>query len=173
MGKNESTWSGLKANPCLLVPAQLECGLALSWCQCDLLMNVVVHTLSVDDMFLSIPLIHTYSRPLSFPTTLEDLRTLAEQLHSLKQEHFYGVLGLFSLAYLYKQTFAIPGSLFLVSCHGYSCHGYTWTQTLNLSLPHKPHPSLKEKERSTVVVPTAECYIDQCWDLCSSGMVTK
>ena len=61
-----------------------------------------------------------YSRPLSFPTTLEDLRTLAEQLHSLKQEHFYGVLGLFSLAYLYKQTFAIPGSLFLVSCHGYT-----------------------------------------------------
>ena len=61
--------------------------------------------------------VHAYSRPLSFPTTLEDLRTLAEQLHSLKQEHFYRVLGLFSLAYLYKQTFAIPGSLFLVSAH--------------------------------------------------------
>ena len=85
-----------------------------------------------------------YSRPLSFPTTLEDLRTLAEQLHSLKQEHFYRVLGLFSLAYLYKQTFAIPGSLFLVSTN--HCAQHTHTLHLHSTL-HAQH-TLQQKRVS-------------------------
>lgn len=51
---------------------------------------------------------------LSFPKSLEELRTLSETLQLLKDEHFYGVLALFTAAYLYKQTFAIPGSFFLV-----------------------------------------------------------
>lgn len=51
---------------------------------------------------------------LSFPKSLEELRTLSARLHALKDDHFYSVLGLFSAAYLYKQTFAIPGSVFMV-----------------------------------------------------------
>ena len=71
----------------------------------------------------SIPIIYTpthlhtppqTSPALSFPTNVEELRVLTGQLHSLKEQHFYRVVGLFSLAYLYKQTFAIPGSFFMV-----------------------------------------------------------
>lgn len=49
-----------------------------------------------------------------FPASLEELKSLAEKLHRFKEEHFYIVLGFFSAAYLYKQSFAIPGSFFLV-----------------------------------------------------------
>ena len=52
--------------------------------------------------------------PLSFPSDLEQLRALASRLQQLKEERYGHVLGLFAAAYLYKQTFAIPGSVFLV-----------------------------------------------------------
>lgn len=55
------------------------------------------------------------SRPsLSFPTNIDQLRSLASQLHRLKDDHYGHVMALFAAAYLYKQTFAIPGSVFLV-----------------------------------------------------------
>ena len=54
------------------------------------------------------------STSLSFPKSVDELRELSSTLKLLKDEHFYGVLFLFSAAYLYKQTFAIPGSVFLV-----------------------------------------------------------
>ena len=54
------------------------------------------------------------SHTLSFPSSLPALRSLAGQLQLLKERHFYHVLILFAAAYLYKQTFAIPGSAFLV-----------------------------------------------------------
>lgn len=56
----------------------------------------------------------TGSDVLSFPKSLDELRSLFDTLQVLKEEHFYGVLGVFSASYLYKQTFAIPGSVFLV-----------------------------------------------------------
>lgn len=51
---------------------------------------------------------------LSFPKSLDELRELSATLQLLKNEHFYGVLMVFGAAYLYKQSFAIPGSVFLV-----------------------------------------------------------
>lgn len=74
---------------------------------------------------LSIPAQHGVCEPLllyalcrtgalSFPKSLDELRSLLITLKVLKEEHLYGVVGLFSAAYLYKQTFAIPGSVFLV-----------------------------------------------------------
>uniref|UniRef100_A0A3P9JXI4 Transmembrane protein 41aa n=1 Tax=Oryzias latipes TaxID=8090 RepID=A0A3P9JXI4_ORYLA len=58
-----------------------------------------------------------YSSPepsrLKFPSDLEDLRELAELLQFYKTEHTGYVLLLFCSAYLYKQSFAIPGSSFL------------------------------------------------------------
>lgn len=57
----------------------------------------------------------TPSTGLSFPKSLDELRGLSRKLQLLKEEHFYGMLGLFAAAYLYKQTFAIPGSVFLVN----------------------------------------------------------
>ncbi|KAG7227487.1 hypothetical protein INR49_005301 [Caranx melampygus] len=50
---------------------------------------------------------------LKFPSDLEELRELAELLQFYKTEHTAYVLLLFCSAYLYKQSFAIPGSSFL------------------------------------------------------------
>jgi len=50
---------------------------------------------------------------LQFPTNLEDLKEIAHILKELKDDQQASVLLLFSSAYLYKQTFAIPGSVFL------------------------------------------------------------
>lgn len=53
-------------------------------------------------------------RRLKFPSDLDELRELAEMLKFYKREHHGYVLLLFCSAYLYKQSFAIPGSSFLV-----------------------------------------------------------
>ncbi|XP_076016594.1 transmembrane protein 41A-B-like [Genypterus blacodes] len=50
---------------------------------------------------------------LKFPSDLDELRELAELLKFYKREHYSYVLLLFCSAYLYKQSFAIPGSSFL------------------------------------------------------------
>ncbi|KAK2824589.1 hypothetical protein Q5P01_021764 [Channa striata] len=50
---------------------------------------------------------------LKFPSDLDELRDLAETLKFYKREHYGYVLLLFCSAYLYKQSFAIPGSSFL------------------------------------------------------------
>lgn len=51
---------------------------------------------------------------LKFPSDLVELRELAEMLKFYKRQHYTYVLLLFCSAYLYKQSFAIPGSSFLV-----------------------------------------------------------
>ncbi|XP_064165828.1 transmembrane protein 41A-B-like isoform X2 [Anguilla rostrata] len=51
---------------------------------------------------------------LRFPSDLEELRELAELMQFYKTEHTAYVLLLFCSAYIYKQSFAIPGSSFLV-----------------------------------------------------------
>ncbi|XP_053295987.1 transmembrane protein 41A-A [Pleuronectes platessa] len=50
---------------------------------------------------------------LKFPADLDELRELAELLQFYKTKHTGYVLLLFCSAYLYKQSFAIPGSSFL------------------------------------------------------------
>ncbi|XP_028279969.1 transmembrane protein 41A-B-like [Parambassis ranga] len=50
---------------------------------------------------------------LKFPSDLDELRQLAEMLKFYKREHHGYVLLLYCSAYLYKQSFAIPGSSFL------------------------------------------------------------
>jgi uncharacterized membrane protein YdjX (TVP38/TMEM64 family) len=50
---------------------------------------------------------------LKFPGSLEDIRILATVLNTYSTSHPQYVLVLFSLAYLFKQTFAVPGSVFL------------------------------------------------------------
>ncbi|KAK5967689.1 hypothetical protein GCK32_000565 [Trichostrongylus colubriformis] len=51
--------------------------------------------------------------PLAFPKDLDALRELADLLEQYKNAHLAYVVLLFGYAYLYKQTFAIPGSFFL------------------------------------------------------------
>ncbi|XP_023183762.1 transmembrane protein 41A-A-like [Xiphophorus maculatus] len=50
---------------------------------------------------------------LTFPSDLESLQELANTLKFYKTENYSYVLLLFCSAYLYKQSFAIPGSSFL------------------------------------------------------------
>ncbi|KAK5615676.1 Transmembrane protein 41A-B [Crenichthys baileyi] len=50
---------------------------------------------------------------LKFPSDLDSLRELAKMLKFYKTENYNYVLLLFCSAYLYKQSFAIPGSSFL------------------------------------------------------------
>jgi len=50
---------------------------------------------------------------LFFPSNLEEIRQLAEVLVKYQQEHPLHVLLLFCAAYLFKQTFAVPGSVFM------------------------------------------------------------
>ncbi|KAM6258112.1 transmembrane protein 41A isoform 1-T1 [Porphyrio hochstetteri] len=52
-------------------------------------------------------------RPLRFPSDLEELRELAEALRDYERQHRGAALALFCAAYLYKQSFAIPGSSLL------------------------------------------------------------
>ncbi|XP_017567638.1 transmembrane protein 41A-B [Pygocentrus nattereri] len=52
-------------------------------------------------------------RRLHFPSDLDELRELAELLKFYKRQHTAYVLLLYCSAYLYKQSFAIPGSSFL------------------------------------------------------------
>ncbi|XP_059408394.1 transmembrane protein 41A-B [Carassius carassius] len=62
---------------------------------------------------------HTADEPeeeklrLKFPSDLDELRELAELLYFYKTEHTGYVFILFCSAYLYKQSFAMPGSFFL------------------------------------------------------------
>ncbi|XDA71200.1 hypothetical protein R6Z07F_001553 [Ovis aries] len=52
-------------------------------------------------------------RSLWFPSDLAELRELSEVLREYRKEHQVYVFLLFCSAYLYKQSFAIPGSSFL------------------------------------------------------------
>lgn len=49
---------------------------------------------------------------LKFPSNLQELTSLAVLLNSYKHQHMGMVLILFCSGYLYKQAFAIPGSVF-------------------------------------------------------------
>ena len=55
-----------------------------------------------------------------FPQNLDELKSLAILLRKYQEQKPLYVFVLFCSAYLYKQTFAIPGSVFMVSmCRGY------------------------------------------------------
>ena len=51
---------------------------------------------------------------LHFPSDLEELKSLASLLKQYRKDNSGYVVFLFCSAYLYKQTFAIPGSVFMV-----------------------------------------------------------
>ncbi|XP_063863961.1 transmembrane protein 41A-like isoform X9 [Scylla paramamosain] len=66
-------------------------------------------------LFINRPTIKGGTSPdIHFPTSLKDLRDLVKTSPTYQQDHWYYVLLLFSSAYIYKQTFAIPGSALLV-----------------------------------------------------------
>ena len=52
---------------------------------------------------------------LHFPSTLDELKLITSALLEFQQFHPVYVFILFCTAYIYKQTFAIPGSVFMVT----------------------------------------------------------
>ena len=59
---------------------------------------------------------------LRFPSSINELRTMSAMLKLYTRTHPTCVLVLFCSAYIYKQTFAIPGSVFLVSQQDLLCN---------------------------------------------------
>jgi uncharacterized membrane protein YdjX (TVP38/TMEM64 family) len=50
---------------------------------------------------------------LKFPTSVADIKTLVDELQSVKNDQMELVFLLFCMGYLFKQTFSIPGSFLL------------------------------------------------------------
>ena len=74
-----------------------------------------LNLLSAVEKTIFFPCLCCCSYELHFPSDLEDLKSLASLLKQYRRENFGYVVLLFCSAYLYKQTFAIPGSVFMVS----------------------------------------------------------
>jgi hypothetical protein len=51
------------------------------------------------------------------PSEFTNFTVLADRFKVYRQDHLAYITTLFVCTYLYKQTFAIPGSFFLVSLH--------------------------------------------------------
>jgi len=60
-----------------------------------------------------LPPTKTSENSLTFPKNFKQLHSLAVLLQTYTQDHWWSVFLLFSSAYIYKQAFAIPGSVFL------------------------------------------------------------
>ena len=74
-------------------------------------------TIYVVVILCSVMIFWFFSYELHFPSDLEDLKSLASLLKQYRQDNFGYVILLFCSAYLYKQTFAIPGSVFMVGVY--------------------------------------------------------
>jgi len=60
-----------------------------------------------------LPASKTSAESLTFPKNFQQLHALAVLLQTYTEDHWWSVFLLFSSAYIYKQAFAIPGSVFL------------------------------------------------------------
>ena len=58
-------------------------------------------------------------KDLKFPRTLEDAKLLGQVLSHYKEQYFAQVFGGFLCTYVFLQTFAIPGSIFLSIISGF------------------------------------------------------
>lgn len=62
---------------------------------------------------IHVPKSEDVTKEINFPSNLEELKTLSTLLKKYSRGHPLYVVVLFVSAYIYKQTFAIPGSVFL------------------------------------------------------------
>lgn len=70
---------------------------------------MVAHANLISEAYLST------NETLNFPTNIEELKSISSLLKASYSKNARFILLLYSSAYLYKQSFAIPGSVFLVS----------------------------------------------------------
>ncbi|KAK9695074.1 SNARE associated Golgi protein [Popillia japonica] len=62
---------------------------------------------------------------IKIPWNIEDAKSLSLVLNQYKKDHYYSVLSGVFLSYVFLQTFAIPGSLFLSILSGFLFNFYT------------------------------------------------
>ncbi|CAD6184317.1 unnamed protein product [Caenorhabditis auriculariae] len=89
----------------------------------ELVCLVIIFILSSSALYLIWvlgPLPEGGKRP-SFPRDLAGLQQLARNLNSYKNDHYTYTMVLFCSAYIFKQTFAIPGSFFMNLLAGALC----------------------------------------------------
>lgn len=71
-------------------------------------------------VYLSFPEMRPEERPfVKLPTSLEDAKNLGRVLSHYKDAHFAQVLLAFFCTYIFLQSFAIPGSIFLSFLSGF------------------------------------------------------
>lgn len=71
-------------------------------------------------VYLSFPHMRPEERPyVKLPTSLEDAKNLGRVLSNYTDDHFLTVLLAFFLTYIFLQSFAIPGSIFLSFLSGF------------------------------------------------------
>ncbi|OQR76043.1 transmembrane protein 41B-like [Tropilaelaps mercedesae] len=71
-------------------------------------------------VYLSFPEMRPEERPyVKLPTSLEDAKNLGRVLSNYTDKHFFTVLLAFFCTYIFLQSFAIPGSLFLSFLSGF------------------------------------------------------
>ncbi|XP_055327514.1 transmembrane protein 41B-like [Paramacrobiotus metropolitanus] len=71
-------------------------------------------------VYLSFPSLEPHERAVfRLPKTIDDAKALGEVLYRYKAKYFYQVFGGFFLTYIFLQSFAIPGSIFLSILSGF------------------------------------------------------
>ncbi|KRX71789.1 Transmembrane protein 41 -like protein [Trichinella nativa] len=65
------------------------------------------------------PLEQEEKAAIKLPTNLDDAKILGRVLSKYKENHYYAILGFIVVTYIFLQSFAIPGSVFLSILCGY------------------------------------------------------
>lgn len=85
-----------------------------------ILLIFVTSTLAMLGVYYSFPQVDPSEASLiKFPRDIEDAKKLGEVLSRYKEKYYIEVLGGFFCTYLFLQTFAIPGSIFLSIVSGF------------------------------------------------------
>ena len=71
-------------------------------------------------IYLSFPKLEEHEKQhIKLPSSIDDAKHLGRILKKYNQDHFYSVLAAFFNTYVFLQTFAIPGSIFLSILSGF------------------------------------------------------
>ncbi|KAK2143836.1 hypothetical protein LSH36_808g00123 [Paralvinella palmiformis] len=76
--------------------------------------------LSLLVVYISFPKIEQDEKQfITVPRNIEDAKNLGKVLHKYKDKHYFQVLGGYFITYIFLQSFAIPGSIFLSILSGF------------------------------------------------------
>ncbi|KAH9424140.1 transmembrane protein stas [Dermatophagoides pteronyssinus] len=85
-----------------------------------LLSIILISTLSLFIVYLNFPKLEPHEKQhFKLPMNIDDAKNLGNVLSGYKDRYFYVVLFGFIITYIFLQSFAIPGSIFLSVMSGY------------------------------------------------------